>query len=195
MKRLLLIPLIAFMISGCKQTFEYGRSYESAPMSAITQQSESTTSQVPEFTIPLEEFKFSLGFGVSADFAYDSESQKLVRTRIRYGVRNPEDYITTYSFPYVEELYNMVKEMNPYSYPEDFKPHISSNPPMSNPYLTYKLVINNKEINVEKYAIGTSKESLTEQGKKFIEVVNFIADTVMSSDEWKALPEPAWDFM
>ena len=195
MKRLLLIPLIAFMISGCKQTFEYGRSYESAPMSAITQQSESTISQVPEFTIPLEEFKFSLGFGVSADFVYDSESQKLVRTRIRYGVRNPEDYITTYSFPYVEELYNMVKEMNPYSYPEDFKPHISSNPPMSNPYLTYKLVINNKEINVEKYAIGTSKESLTEQGKKFIEVVDFIADTVMSSDEWKALPEPAWDFM
>ena len=195
MKRLLLIPLIAFMISGCKQTFEYGRSYESAPMSAITQQSESTISQVPEFTIPLEEFKFSLGFGVSADFVYDSESQKLVRTRIRYGVRNPEDYITTYSFPYVEELYNMVKEMNPYSYPEDFKPHISSNPPMSNPYLTYKLVINNKEINVEKYAIGTSKESLSEQGKKFIEVVDFIADTVMSSDEWKALPEPAWDFM
>ncbi len=71
MKRLLLIPFLAFMLSSCNQS--------------------------PKFDVALEDFKFSLEWGVYSDASYNSDTKVLVKTK-RHHEKTTEDYTTKYTF-------------------------------------------------------------------------------------------------
>ena len=135
-KRILILPLL-IMLSGCNNA--------------------------TAFDTPFEEFKFSLQWGVELDASYNSDTKQLVKfTHVRE--RQPEDYITTYTYPNLQEVYDSVKEMNPYSYADDYDPFASKNHVMSTPSMHYKLTIGDKTIEVKEYPIG-NKEGLTNKGK------------------------------
>ena len=142
------------------------------------------------YDTPYEEFSFYLNWGVQHDSSYDSKTGKVVKTN-KVIERKPEEYITTYHLPNLEEVYNKVKKMNPYSYPDDFDPFASKHHIASNPNMFYKLVVDDKTIEVSEFPIGGSKEelNLSAKGKKFFEVVNLVIDTLQASEEWKALPD------
>ena len=93
--------------------------------------------------------------------------------------------------PNLEEVYNKVKKMNPYSYPDDLDPFASKHHIASNPNMFYKLVVGDKTIEVSEFPIGGSEEelNLSSKGKQFFEVVNLVIDTLQASEEWKALPD------
>ena len=142
------------------------------------------------YDTPYEEFSFYLNWGVQHDSSYDSKTGKVVKTN-KVRERKPEEYITTYHLPNLEEVYNKVKKMNPYSYPDDFDPFASKHHIASNPNMFYKLVVGDKTIEVSEFPIGGSEEelNLSSKGKKFFEVVNLVIDTLLASEEWKALPD------
>lgn len=145
---------------------------------------------VKPYDTPYEEFSFRLNWGVQLDSSYDSKTGKVVKTN-KVIERKPEEYITTYQLPNLEEIYNKVKKMNPYSYARDFDPFATKHHIMSNPNIDYYLVIDDKIIEVQDFPIGvgTDDKTLSSKGKKFIELVYLIIDTVQASDEWKALPD------
>ncbi len=165
MKRLLLIPFLAFMLSSCNQS--------------------------PKFDVALEDFKFSLEWGIYSDASYNSDTKVLVKTKCHYE-KTAEDYTAKYTFPNMEELYNKVKAMNPYAYPDNFDPYKSSNHLMSTPYKTYKLTVNDKTILIESFYITRAEVQLSKKGEKFFEVVDYISETIENSEEWKNLPEPEY---
>ena len=161
-KRLLILPLLAVSLFSC------------------------TKEQAPAFETPFEEFKFSLQWGVELDASYNSDTKQLVKfTHVRE--RQPEDYITTYTYPNLQKVYDSVKEMNPNSYADDYDPFASKNHVMSTPSMHYKLTIGDKTIEVKEYPIG-NKEGLTSKGKKLMNLIFSVTNTIENSDEWKALP-------
>ena len=78
--------------------------------------------------------------------------------------------------------------MNPNSYADDYDPFASKNHVMSTPSMHYKLTIGDKTIEVKEYPIG-NKEGLTSKGKKLMNLIFSVTNTIENSDEWKALPE------
>ena len=163
-KSLLFLPLIAIALTSCDSAKPYDT--------------------------PYEEFSFYLNWGVQYDSSYDSKTGKVVKTN-KVIERKPEEYITTYQLPNLEDIYYKVKKMNPYSYPDNFDPFATKYHILSMPNTNYKLVIGDKTIEVKEFPIGASEEelNLSSKGKKFFEVVNLIIDTLQASEEWKALPD------
>ena len=157
---------------------------------ALTAIALTSCDSVKPYDTPYEEFSFGLDWGVQLDSSYDSKTGKVVKTN-KVIERKPEEYITTYQLPNLEEIYNKVKKMNPYSYARDFDPFKSKYHIQSIPSTNYYLVIDDKIIEVKDFPIGVGADdkSLSSKGKKFIELVYLIIDTVQASDEWKALPD------
>ena len=166
-KALLFLPLIAFSLASCEQTKSYNALYE--------------------------EFSFSLDWGVQYDSSYNSKSEQLISFK-NVRDRKIEEYTTTYKYPYLEDIYNLVKKMNPYSYPDTFDPFNTKKHIMSTPATNYKLVVGDKTIEVKNFPIdiGTDEKGLSNKGIAFVDLVNTITKTIQSSDEWKALPEPEY---
>ena len=164
-KFLLFLPLLAMAFTSCEQAKPYKMS--------------------------LETFRFSLKWGVKLDASYDSESGKLVSfTHVRE--RKPEDYITTYQIPNMEEIYEKAQAMRVETYPEQFDPFKGKNHPSSNPSMSYVLNIYHFKIEVKEVAVWNDPQYLSNKGKKFFELVDLIIDTIHASDEWKSLPEPEY---
>jgi hypothetical protein len=60
----------------------------------------------------------------------------------------------------------------------------------TNPKTNYKLTIDDKTIEARDCPIIEGyPEGLTWDGKRFLELVFEIRDTIQNSDEWKALPD------
>ena len=171
MKQLLLIPLFAITLVGCNQ-------------------------KAREFTTTLEDFSFSLEWGIQFDSSYNSATKELIKFK-NVRERKVEEYTTSYQYPDLEGIYNKIKDMNLYSYPDKFDPFTSPNHIMSTPSTNYKLVIEDKSIEVNDFPIGINIEEagLSKKGKKFIEIVTSITNTVTASDEWKTLPEPEYYYL
>lgn len=160
-KRILILPLL-IMLSGCNNA--------------------------PAFDTPFEEFKFSLQWGVQLDASYNSETKQLVKfTHVRE--RQPEDYITTYTYPNLKDVYDSVKEMNPYTYADDYDPFAKKNHIMSNPSMHYILTIGDKSIEIKDYPISRDLSGLSNKGKKLMALIFSVTDTIENSEEWKALPD------
>ncbi len=167
-KKLLILPLLTIMLSSCGDN-------------------------APAFETPFEEFKFSLQWGVRLDASYNSDTKQLVKfTHVRE--RQPEDYITTYTYPNLQKVYDSVKEMKPYSYADDYDPFKSKNHVMSTPSMHYKLTIGDKTIEIKNYPVG-NKQDLTNKGKQLIYLIFSITDTIENSDEWKNLPDFEYYYM
>ena len=98
-KKLLLIPItISMAISSC------------------------STSNVPSFSVEQEDFYFVLTWGVGLDSSYDSRTGTLIKTK--YVIeRQPEEYIAIYQYPNINEIYEMAKSINVYSYADHYYPY------------------------------------------------------------------------
>ena len=137
----------------------------------------------------MEDFTFSLTWGVDYDSSYDSKTEVLVKAK-KVIERQPEEYVTTYHFPKTEELYEKVKAMNIYSYPDLFDAYKGVSQ-YTAPSTNYLLKVGDKTIEAKNCPILDGyPEGLTAKGKKYLEVVFLIRDTIYDSEEWKALPDP-----
>ena len=168
-KKLLILPLLTIMLSSCGDN-------------------------APAFETPFEEFKFSLQWGVQLDASYNSDTKQLVKfTHVRE--RKPEDYITTYTYPNLKEVYDSVKEMNPNTYADDYDPFAKKNHIMSTPSMHYKLTIGDKSIEIKDYPISKDTSQLSNKGKKLMTLIFSITDAIENSEEWKNLPDFEYYYM
>ena len=144
------------------------------------------------FDTKAEDFSFSLtwGFGVNT---YDSESN-LITVR---GITNT--YTASFRYPDLDALYEKVKALDIYSYADVFYPYLQYGGirPYQTPALSYTIEIGNKRIKGDQcvYRGYGVPENTTPQGKKFLDLVFEIEDTIENSDEYKSIEVPEEDRM
>ena len=173
---------------GIQKAYENGKISEEEIRSAADKAERLGLRQYGHLAVPLEKFTFSLTWGVGFDSSYDSKTGTLIKTD-KVINRSPEEYVTTFEYPNIESLYEKVKMFALYRYPSTYDPYegvtISTNPKTN-----YKLTIDDKTIEARNCPIIEDyPEGLTWSGKRFLELVFEIRDTIQNSDEWKALPD------
>ncbi len=148
----------------------------------------SCTAETPNQSITHEPITaFSLTWGVGFDSSYDSETHLLVKAK-RTIERDPSEYITDYVFPNLESMLAKIEAINPYSYPSSFNAYEGSTL-ATMPSTNYRLSIGSKEIESRNCPFFKGyPDGIKEAGKKYLEVVFEIIQTIENSDEWKALP-------
>jgi len=135
----------------------------------------------------IDDFSFSLTFGVYGISSYDSKTGKLVKTS---DATYPEKYITNYKLTDIQkkQIFDMISGLDIESYPDEYNPHGDA---ASLPYLT--LVLSVKMGDTEKTV--TVKNAVShykakdEKGQAFLDVCRAIEDMLTDTAEWKALPE------
>ena len=149
----------------------------------------SSTSAFPSFSVAQEDFYFVLTWGVQLDSSYDSRTGTLIKTKY-VRERQPEEYITTYQYADINEIYEMAKSINVHSYPDDYYPYEGSSI-QTTPSVDYVFEINDKTITSNDCPIlNEIPDGVTERGKKYLALVLTIKNSLITSDEWKAMPDP-----
>ena len=148
----------------------------------------SSNNAVPSFSIAPEDFYFVLTWGVQKDSSYDSRTGTLIKTK--YVIeRQPEEYIATYQYPNINEIYEMAKSINVYSYADEYYPYEGSSI-ATNPTVDYVFEINNKTITSENCPyLSEIPDGVSKRGKKYLTLILTIKNTLINSDEWKAMPD------
>ena len=165
-KRILLIPITMLMaISSC------------------------SSNTAPSFSVAEDDFYFALTWGVQLDSSYDSRTKTLVKAKY-VRERQPEEYIATYQYPNINEIYEMAKTINVYSYADDYYPY-DGYKMQTEPKIDYVFETNDKTITSTDCPITSDiPNGVTKKGKKYLELIFKIIDTLTNSDEWKAMPDP-----
>ena len=147
-----------------------------------------STSNVPSFSVEQEDFYFVLTWGVGLDSSYDSRTGTLIKTK--YVIeRQPEEYIAIYQYPNINEIYEMAKSINVYSYADHYYPYEGSLI-MTSPSVNYVFEINDKTITSNGCPITSEiPDSVTKKGKRYLTLIFAIKNTLVNSDEWKAMPD------
>ena len=147
-----------------------------------------STSNVPSFSVEQEDFYFVLTWGVGLDSSYDSRTGTLIKTK--YVIeRQPEEYIAIYQYPNINEIYEMAKSINVYSYADDYDPYEGC-VILSEPSVDYVFEINDKTITSNDCPITSEiPDSVTKKGKQYLTLIFAIKNTLVNSDEWKAMPD------
>ena len=159
------------------------------PITVLMAISSCSTSDVPPFSVAQEDFYFVLTWGVRKDSSYDSRTGKLIKTKY-VRERQPEEYIATYQYPNINEIYEMAKSINVYSYADDYYPYEGSSI-RTNPSVDYVLEINDKTITSEDCPFYNGiPDGVTKRGKQYLTLVFAIKNTLTNSEEWKAMPDP-----
>ena len=143
------------------------------------------------FDTKAEDFSFSLtwDFGVNT---YDSENN-LITVR---GITNT--YTASFRYPDLDALYEKVKALDIYSYCDKFEPYVEYSGRMMTtlPSTYYLLQVGDKTIFGSNCPVTRSlPEDLMPQGKKFLNLVFEIIDTIENSDEYKSIEVPKDDMM
>lgn len=173
---LLLFPTICFALCSCNS------------LAQSENNSGSFSSAVPSFSVAQEDFYFVLTWGVQLDSSYDSRTGTLIKTKY-VRERQPEEYITTYQYPNINEIYEMAKSINVYSYADDYYPYEGSLV-YTSPSVDYVFEINDKTISSEDCPILSEiPDGVTNRGKKYLALILTIKNTLINSDEWKAMPD------
>ena len=149
----------------------------------------SSNNDVSSFSVTQEDFYFVLTWGVPKDSSYDSRSGTLIKTKY-VRERQPEEYIATYQYPNINEIYEMAKSINVYSYEDNYYPYEGSSM-ATNPSVDYVFEINNKTITSEDCPMMSGiPDSVTKRGKQYLTLLFTIMNTLTNSEEWKAMPDP-----
>ena len=158
------------------------------PITILMAISSCSSSAVPSFSVAQEDFYFVLTWGVQLDSSYDSRTGTLIKTKY-VRERQPEDYIATYQYPNINEIYEMAKSINVYSYEDDYYPYEGCSI-RSNPSVDYVFEINDKTITSKDCPLLQEvPNDVTKKGKQYLSLILTIKDTLTNSDEWKAMPE------
>ena len=165
------------------------KKYLFIPITILMTISSCSSSSAPSFSIEQEDFYFVLTWGVQKDSSYDSRTGTLIKAK--YVIeRQPEEYITTYQYPNINEIYEMAKSINVYSYADDYYPYEGSSI-RTTPSVDYVFEINDKIITSEDCPILSEiPDGVTKRGKQYLTFIFTIKNTLVNSDEWKALPDP-----
>ena len=147
-----------------------------------------SNSDVPSFSVEQEDFYFVLSWGVRLDSSYDSRTGTLIKTKY-VRERQPEEYIATYQYPNTNEIYEMAKSINIYSYADDYYPYEGSLI-MTSPSVDYVFETNDKTITSNDCPIlNEIPDSVTKKGKQYLTLIFTIINTLVNSEEWKAMPD------
>ena len=173
---------------GIKKAYEDGKISKEEIRSAADKAERLGLRRYGHLAVPLEKFTFSLTWGIGFDSSYDSDSGTLVKAD-KVIERSPEEYVTTFEYPSLESLYEKAKHLSLYSYPSNYDAYngvsISTNPKTN-----YRLTIDDKTIEAKDCPIIEGyPEGLSWDAKRFLEIVFEIRDTILNSEEWKALPD------
>ena len=183
---LLLLAAFSLSFSSCYPYSSYRNddySFSSGGDSSI-----SSSSAVPSFSVAQKDFYFVLTWGVQLDSSYDSRTGTLIKTKY-VRERQPEEYITTYQYPNINEIYEMAKSINVYSYADDYYPYEGSLV-YTAPSVDYIFEINDKIITSNDCPIlNEIPDGVTERGKQYLTLILTIKNTLINSDEWKAMPD------
>ena len=133
-----------------------------------------------------EDFSFSITWGTFGISSYDSKTGRLVKTK---DATVPDDYVTTYILTddELKNIYNMIRDMEIEDYGEfgaiDFG--------ASDPYLTLSLTVEAdgfyKTVTADE--VSGYNDGNTPRAKRYLEVIRYIRDILINTDEWKALPD------
>lgn len=136
-----------------------------------------------------EDFSFALTWNAYGVSSYDSATGRLVKTTDVFE-RDPEDYVCTLwlSEEQTEEIYGVLRQLNPENYPEKYDPNPGTE---SDPSMTIILTVRygGTQRTTECRNIALSYESKNAKGRKFLTACRKIIDLIYSTDEWKALPD------
>ena len=137
---------------------------------------------------PLDGFQFSLVWSCYGDSSYDSESGKLIKSKIQ---ENPEDYITVCHLTdsQKKKIYDLIQDLDITSYPDEYNPHDDSFmtcPPMT---LVLSVKTNSFEKTVAANDIAFGFNASNGKGQKFLNTCQAIINILTETGEWKALPE------
>ena len=158
------------------------------PITILMAISSCSSSAIPSFSVAQEDFYFVLTWGVQLDSSYDSRTGTLIKTKY-VRERQPEEYIATYQYPNINEIYEMAKSINVYSYEDDYYPYEGCSI-RSNPSVDYVFEINDKTITSKDCPLLQEvPNDVTKKGKQYLSLILTIKDTLTNSDEWKAMPE------
>ena len=175
-------------VYGIQKAYEEGKISEEEIRSAANKADQLGIRRCGKVAVPLEKFTFSLTWGTGFDSSYESKTGTLIKAK-KVIKRSPDEYVTTFEYPNIKSLYEKVKMLPLYQYSSAYDPYegvmISTNPKTN-----YKLTIDDKTIEARDCPIIEGyPEGLTWDGKRFLELVFEIRDTIQNSDEWKALPD------
>ena len=158
------------------------------PITMLMAISSCSSSAVPSFPIEQDDFYFVFTWGVQKDSSYDSRTGTLIKTKY-VRERQPEEYITTYKYPNINEIYEMAKSINVYSYEDDYYPYEGCSI-RSNPSMDYVFEINDKTITSNDCPIiNEIPDGVTKKGKRYLTLILTIKNTLVNSEEWKAMPD------
>ena len=136
---------------------------------------------------PEEILSFSLTWGVYGISSYDSATGRLVKTT---DATHPEDYVTTCTLPAetMDRIRSLLASLDADSYPDEYNPtpSLSSEPPMTL-ILAVRTKDGTKTIRAENICL--SFESDNKKGQTFLDACQTISEILMSTEEWKALPD------
>ena len=165
------------------------KKYLLIPITILMRLSTCSNSVDSSFSVAQEDFYFVLTWGVQKDSSYNSRTGTLIKTKY-VRERQPEEYITTYQYPNINEIYEMAKAINVYSYADDYYPYEGSSIQTA-PSVDYVFEINDKTITSNDCPIlNEIPDDVTERGKKYLALLLTIKNTLITSDEWKAMPDP-----
>lgn len=133
-----------------------------------------------------EDFRFSLVWNTMGESFYDSSTGKLVKTN---NATHPEDYVTVYEMTDKEKrrVFEMIKDIDIMSYPDDYNPMKYKSKPSRNIILTVSYGDISKTITCN--GIGLGDETVDEKGEKFMALHDLIVQILTQSNAWKKLPD------
>ena len=143
------------------------------------------TGETDENGVPTD-FEFSITWGCYGDSTYNSKTGELVKQKAATKVG---DYTTTYFLTDGQraKIYDLVKEMNPSSYPDEYNPIKGMSTPSRDIVFTVTYGGKTKTITCKDVALSNNPKG--SKGKKFMAVHDAIVNALTTSDEWLALPD------
>ena len=135
-----------------------------------------------------EDFTFSLVWGCGGDSYYDSKTGTLVKQNCATNVK---DFTTVFYMSDLQkaEIYDLICDMQPETYPDSFDPLIGASAPSRTIILTVKTGNDSAAKTITCKDVTLGNEPNGKMGEKFMKVHDKIVKIVTSSNEWRSLPE------
>ena len=134
-----------------------------------------------------DDFSFTLTWGTYGISSYDSRTGKLVKTR---EASNPKDYVTyvRLSEEELDFIYQRIRKLRVDSYPDEYDPDpFVTSIPHATLIITVRTGDYEKTINADD--VSLAYEAIFPKGKRFINTLDSICHILVSTEEWKALPD------
>ena len=163
---------------------------EKGPETAGTENTvpDTTAAPAPVGAMP-DDFSFYVVWGVHGISSYYSDTGKLTKTTDTID-GNKDTFVASLMLDEetTERFYELISSLDLLSYPSEYDPGCGYSDPCANLVLSY--TANGKTYTVKCYNISVDyRRSDNEKGQAFLDVINEITDYLVSTPEWKALPD------